>query len=93
MTCIREAPSQPAAFPVAPPSPDYPFQMLVADCFSLHSNNFLVIADRFTRWNAIVSNPPKAKFNSQHLVTIMRDFYATWNILEHSTTGGGPAPR
>jgi hypothetical protein len=48
MTCIREAPSQPAGFPVAPPSPNYLFQMLVADYFSLHSHNFLVIADRFT---------------------------------------------
>ena len=59
MTCIREAPSQPAGFPVALPSPDYPFQMLVADFFSLHGHNFfLVIADRFTGWNAIVSPLP-----------------------------------
>ena len=58
MTCIREAPSQPAGFPVAPPSPNYLFQMLVADYFSLHSHNFLVITDRFTGWNAIVSTPP-----------------------------------
>ena len=33
MTCVREAPSQTAGFPVYPPSPDYPFQMLVADYF------------------------------------------------------------
>ena len=58
MTCIREAPSQPAGFPVAPPSPHYPFQMLVADFFSIHGHNFLGIADRFTGWNAIVSIPP-----------------------------------
>ena len=58
MTCIREVPSQPAAFQVAPPSPDYLFQMLVAKYFSLHGHNFLVIADRFTRWNAIVSTTP-----------------------------------
>jgi hypothetical protein len=25
MTCVREAPSQPAGFPVSTPSPDYPF--------------------------------------------------------------------
>ena len=57
MTCIREVPSQPAGFPVAPPSPEYPLQMLVADYFSLHGHNFLVIDDRFTGWNAIVSTP------------------------------------
>ena len=89
MTCVREAPSQPAGFPVSPPSPDYPFQMLVADYFSLHCHNFLVITDRFTGWNAIVSTPP-GKFNGQHLVTIMRDFCDTWNIPEHITTDGGP---
>ena len=89
MTCIREGPSQPAGFPVSPPNPDYPFQMIVADYFSLHGHNFLVIADRFTGCNAIVSTP-HGKFDGQHLVTIMRDFYATWNILEHITTDGGP---
>ena len=57
MTYIREAPSQPAGFPVAPSSTDYPFQMLVADYFSLHGHNFLVIADRFPGWNAIVFTP------------------------------------
>ena len=49
-TCIREAPSKPAGFPTAPPIPDYPFQMVVADYFSIQGNNFLVIADRFTGW-------------------------------------------
>jgi hypothetical protein len=41
-TCVSEAPSQPAGFQVYPSRPDYPFQMLVADSFSLHSHNFLV---------------------------------------------------
>ena len=57
MTGICEAPSQPAGFPVSPSSQDYPFQMIVADYFSLHGHNFLVVADRFTGWNAIVSTP------------------------------------
>ena len=34
--------------PVSLPSPDNPFQMILADYFSLHGHNFLVIADRFT---------------------------------------------
>ena len=45
MTCVRAAPSTPVGFPVSPPSPDDPFQMLEADYFSLHDHNFLVIAD------------------------------------------------
>ena len=67
----------------------YPFQMLVADYFSLHGHNFLVIADRFTGWNAIVTTPT-GKFYGQNLVTILRDFCATWNIPERITTDGRP---
>ena len=63
--------------------------MLVADYFSLHGHNFLVITDRFTGWNAIMSTPP-GKFDGQYLVTILRDFCTTWNIPEHITTDGGP---
>ena len=85
MTCIGEAPFQPAEFSVASPSPNYPFQMVVADFFSIHGHNFLVIADRFTGWNAIISTPP-GKFDGLNLVSIMIDFCATWNIPEHITT-------
>ena len=89
MTCVHEVPSQPAGFPVPTPSPDYPFQMIVEDYFSLQGQNFLVVADRFTGWNTILSTP-QGKFDGQHLVTIMRDFCATWNIPEHITMDGGP---
>merc|ERR1712208_102982 len=34
-TCVRNAPSQPAGLPVAPPSPSYPFEMMAADYFHL----------------------------------------------------------
>ena len=34
--------------------------------------------------------PLQGKFDGKHLVTIMRDFCATWNIPEHITTDGGP---
>ena len=87
-TCMREAPSQPAGFPNAPPSPEYPFQMIVADYFSLHGNNFLIIVDRFTGWNQVYPAPP-GKFDGQHFINFLRDFFACWNIAEHLTTDGG----
>ena len=31
LTCIRDAPSQPAGSPIAPPSPSFPFQYVVGD--------------------------------------------------------------
>ena len=57
MTCIREALSQPAGFPVAPPSPNYPIQMIVADYFSIHGHNFLVIAILYISSIMSVSGP------------------------------------
>ena len=52
----------------APPSPDFPFQIIVCDYFSLQDHNFLVIADRFTGWNSVIPTPP-GKFDGQHLIT------------------------
>ena len=78
MTCVRDAPSQQAGFPVSPPSPNYPFQMIVADYFSLHGHNFLMITDRFTGWNAIVSTPP-GKFDGHNHEGFLRH-------LEHTGT-------
>jgi hypothetical protein len=86
---VREAPSQPAGFPTAPPSPDYPFQIVVADYFSLQGHNFLVVADRFTGWQQVYPAPP-GKFDSKNFINCLRELFATWNIAEHITTDGGP---
>ena len=88
-TCLREAPSQPAGFPTAPPSPEYPFQMIVADYFSLQGHNFLVVACRFTGWQQVFPAPP-GQFDSKSFINMMRQFFACWNIPEHLTTDGGP---
>ena len=44
--CMANAPSQPAGPPVKPPSPEYPFQLMVGDYFSKAGRNYLVIAAR-----------------------------------------------
>ena len=88
-TCTREAPSQPAGFPTAPPSPEYPFQMIVADYFSLQGHNFLVVACRFTGWQQVFSAPP-GQFDSKTFINCLRQFFGCWNIAEHLTTDGGP---
>ena len=45
VTCVHETLPQTTGLPLPMTSPDYPFQMIVADYFSLHDHNFLVIAD------------------------------------------------
>ena len=49
-TCVRNAPSQPAGTPVPPPSPSYPFEMVVADYCHLNGMNFLIMACRYSGW-------------------------------------------
>jgi hypothetical protein len=45
LTCVRDAPSQPAGTPVTPPKPSFPFQFVVGDYFSLAGVNYLVLGD------------------------------------------------
>ena len=47
LTCVNDAPFQPAGSPVAPPIPSYP---VVGDYFSLAVVNYLVLGDRFSGW-------------------------------------------
>ena len=69
-TCIRDAPSQPAGMPVAPPSPEYPFQMVVADYFSLQGHNYLVVGDQYSGWLSIYG-ADKGDFDGKALERIL----------------------
>jgi hypothetical protein len=53
LTCIRDAPSQPAGSPMTPPSPSFPFQFVLGDYLSLAGVNYLVLGDRFSGWLSI----------------------------------------
>ena len=53
LTCVRDAPSQPAGLPMTPPSPSFPFQYVVGDYFSLAGVNYLVLGDRCSGWLSI----------------------------------------
>ena len=46
-TCTRNTPSQAALPPKKPPSPDYPFQLIVGDYFSLQGFNYLILVDLY----------------------------------------------
>ena len=88
-TCIRDAPSQPAGMPVAPPSPEYPFQMVVADSFSLQGHNYLVVGDRYSGWLSIYG-ADKGDFDGKALERIFWENFTTFNIPEDISADGGP---
>ena len=68
LTCIQDAPSQPAGTPMAPPSPSYPFQYVVGDYFSIAGNNYLVLGYRFSGWLSIYT-ADRGEFDAKSLVT------------------------
>jgi hypothetical protein len=67
LTCIQDAPSQPAGLPIAPPSPSFPFQYVVGDYFSIAGVNYLVLGDRFSGWLSIYT-ASKGEFDAKALV-------------------------
>merc|ERR1712106_404323 len=86
---IRDAPSQPAGTPVAPPSPAYPFQMVVADYFSLEGKNYLVVGDRYSGWLSI-HEAGAGEFDGAAMVKVLREQFCNFNIPEELATDGGP---
>ena len=88
-TCIREAPSQPAGLPVPPPSPEYPFQLIVCDYFSLQGHNYLVLGDRYSGWLSI-HWAGDGEFDGRAMERVFRQYFMTFNIPEEVSSDGGP---
>ena len=86
LTCVRDAPSQPAG---TPPSPSFPFQFVVGDYFSLAGVNYLVLGDRFSGWLSIYT-ANKGEFDAKALVKRSREYFTNFNIPEEIATDGGP---
>merc|ERR1712081_166517 len=80
-TCVRNSPSQPAGKPVAPPSPSYPFQLVVADYCHMNGVNYLVIADRSSGWLSVLY-VGKGEFDTDKLIEVFRDYFPTFGVVE-----------
>ena len=87
--CHRIAPSQPAAPPVSPPSPEYPFQMQVCDYFSLHGRNYLALADRYSGW-LTVYRVGSGEYDAKALVKMLRQHFVTFGVAVELASDGGP---
>ena len=86
--CNERAPSQ-AALPPSPiASPEYPFQMIVADYFSLKSKSWLVVADRFTGWVSVYYFNEEAK--AKGLIKTCRMMFETFGVPEDFSSDFGP---
>ena len=88
-TCVRNAPSQPAGTPVPPPSPSYPFEMVVADYCHLNGMNFLILACRYSGWLS-AWYVGKGDFDADRLIEILREYFMTFNVPAELSSDFGP---
>ena len=88
-TCVRNAPSQPAGTPVPPPSPSYPFEMVVADYCHLNGMNFLVMACRYSGWLS-AWYVGKGDFDTDRLIEILREYFSTFSVPAELSSDFGP---
>lgn len=87
--CNRIAPSQPSAPPTPPLVPEYPFQYVCADYFTVSSNDYLVIVDRYSNWPSI-SRAGSGTANSRGLIAEIKRHCETFGIPEELSSDGGP---
>ncbi len=88
-TCNTIAPSQSPEPYLSSPSPDYPFQLVVADFFNLAGRNYLVYADRYTGWNTIFKTPV-GDADSSSVKKHLRMLFGMFGVPEELATDGGP---
>ena len=86
MTCIRNAPSQPATPPVDPPVPCYPFQYISSDYFESAATSYLVIVDRYSGWRSVYKCRDGT---AAELVKVLREFFCMWGTPEELASDGG----
>ena len=85
-TCNVHAPSQPAEPLIMTPPPKYPFQKTAVDLCQLNGHNYIIYADRLTRWIEIahLSNDT----TSGKLIKKFRSYFAKNGALKEISTDG-----
>ena len=85
-SCNVTAPSQSPEPPITPITPQYPFQHIVTDYFSLAGQNFCLVVDKFSNWLQIY----RGKGGSSNPIPLLGDFFHSFGNSESLTTDGGP---
>ena len=91
LPCDVNAPSNARMPPTDPMVPEYPFQAIVLDYFTLRGTKYLITVDRFSGWPHLA----RAKYSheavgSSGLCRTLRFIFATFGVPEEATSDGGP---
>ena len=84
-SCIKNAPSNPAAPPQPITHPAYPFHSVAADFFHAGGHNYLAIVCRYSNWLSLFR---LQKDDSQHVIAILREYFTRWGIPVIFTSDG-----
>ena len=80
-SCDATAPSQ------SPPTiPEYPFQHVCTDYFSLAGHNFCLVVDRFNNWLQVFHG----RGGSSNLISMLGNLFHSFGIPKTMTSDGGP---
>ena len=86
--CNRNARSQ-AMMPLQPlTSPDYPFQMVLADYCNLKGKSWPVLCNCLLGWLSVQSHPREA--SAKDLVKTLKEYFSIFGIPEHLSSNDGP---
>ena len=89
--CNRNAPSQAKSPPFMPRIPKTPFEMIVADYFTLHGKHYLIIGDRLSGWTEVLqikTGGPSS--GAKGLCNALRRVFSTFGVPVEITSDGGP---
>ena len=87
--CEENAPSQPAEPIIQSESPEWPFQKICMDYFSLDVYSYLVTVDRFSGWPCVY-HMKNGDATSSVLIKICRELFSTYGVPEEVASDGGP---
>ena len=89
-TCIINAPSQQRVPLILSPPPQWPFQQVCGDFFSVAGHDYLSI-DRFSSWICIHHLGPR-QCTSTSLISVCRSLFTVYDAPEQFSLDGGPQP-
>ena len=84
-TCTKNAPSNPSAPPQEVTPPAYPFHSIAADFFQVRNSSYLAVICRYSGWLSLFR---LQKDDSQHVMSIFREYFSRWGIPVNLTTDG-----
>ncbi|MEL6802917.1 MAG: DDE-type integrase/transposase/recombinase, partial [Bacteroidota bacterium] len=87
--CNEIAPKHTKEPLVLTPDPDFPFQQVAADYFSVKGHNYLVLVDRYSGWFTISYFEPSMA-TSHNLIQECAALFSAYGAPEEFSSDGGP---